>query len=179
MGRSSDQIFDELLVIRCQEGDQEATGLLWKRWNPRVIKWSFSFLRDQEEAYEIAQESWISIFKSIHKLKDPALFRFWSYRIVQRRSADFIKKQQRERQAAENAQKELDTEGDSGNDDAVGKMLSSIKALPLLHQEMLRLFYLEKYSIKMMSSLLDLPEGTIKSRLFYARKELKKNIKDN
>ncbi len=101
MGRSSDQIFNELLIIRCQERDQEAIGLLWKRWQPRVLKWAFDFLNDQDQAYEIAQESWISIFKSIHKLKDPALFRFWAYRIVQRRAADAIKKLQRDRVVVE------------------------------------------------------------------------------
>ncbi|MFY0593137.1 RNA polymerase sigma factor [Roseivirga sp.] len=179
MERSSDHIFDELLVIRSQEGDKEAIGLLWKRWSPRILKWSASFLKDQEEAYEIAQESWISIFKSIHKLKDPALFRFWAYRIVQRRSADFIKKQQQLRFATQDAQKDKEhlvtqTEEEVSKTDL---MLRSIKELPLLHQEMLRLFYLEKHSIKMISSLLNLAEGTIKSRLFYARKELKNKLK--
>lgn len=180
MGRSSDQIFDELLVIRCQEKDQEAVGLLWKRWQPRVLKWAFSFLNDKEEAYEIAQESWLSIFKSIHKLNDPALFRFWAYRIVQRRSADFIKSQQRARKAAQESTigANTSTQMDGGEEDKVGVMLHAIKELPVLHQEMLRLFYLEKFSVKMISKFLELPEGTVKSRLFYARRELKNKLKE-
>lgn len=180
MGRSSDQIFDELLVIRCQEEDQEAVGLLWKRWQPRILKWSFGFLNDQEEAYEIAQESWLSIFKSIHKLKDPALFRFWAYRIVQRRSADFIRNQQRSRKAAEESLIDASTSTQivSEEEDKVGVMLNIIKELPVLHQEMLRLFYLEKFSVKMISKFLELPEGTVKSRLFYARQELKNKLKE-
>lgn len=180
MGRSSDQIFDELLIIRCQENDQEAIGLLWKRWQPRILKWAIGFLNDKEDAYEIAQESWLSIFKSIHKLKDPALFRFWAYRIVQRRSADFIKDQQRSRKAAKES-----LMGVSGiahieveHEDKVGAMLHTIKELPVLHQEMLRLFYLEKFSVKMISKFLELPEGTVKSRLFYARRELKNKLKE-
>lgn len=180
MGRSSDQIFDELLVIRCQQQDREAVGLLWKRWQPKVLKWSFSFLNNQDEAYEIAQESWISIFKSIHRLSDPAMFRFWAYRIVQRRSADFIKSQQRARQAAKEsaADNPVTTQAEGDKEDNVSVMLKAIKELPVLHQEMLRLFYLEKFSVKMISQFLELPEGTVKSRLFYARKELKNKLKE-
>ncbi|MBO3697896.1 RNA polymerase sigma factor [Roseivirga sp. E12] len=180
MGRSSEQIFDELLVIRCQEKDQEAVGLLWKRWQPKLLMWAFGFLKDQDQAYEIAQESWMSIFKSIHKLQDPAMFRIWAYRIVQRRSADTIKRLQRDRQAVEESRYEVEV-GESGDDvreENIQRMLSSIQSLPVLHQEMLRLFYLEKYSVKMIARQLGLPEGTIKSRLFYARKELKEKLKE-
>ncbi len=180
MGRNSDQIFDELLVIRCQEKDQEAIGLLWKRWQPRLLKWAYDFLKDQDQAYEIAQESWISIFKSIHKLKDPALFRFWAYRIVQRRAADAIKKLQRDRVVVEDTSHDKMTiEPDyMVKEDRIQQMLTVISGLPNLQQEMLRLFYLEKQSIKVIAHYLELPEGTVKSRLFYARKELKEKLKN-
>lgn len=179
MGRSSNQIFDELLILRCQERDQEAIGLLWKRWQPRLLKWSFDFLKDQDQAYEIAQESWISIFKSIHKLKDPALFRFWAYRIVQRRSADAIKKLQRDRVVMEVTSHDnmIGDSGDAVAEDRIQQMLTVISSLPHLQQEMLRLFYLEKQSVKVIAGYLELPEGTVKSRLFYARKELKEKLK--
>lgn len=179
MGRSSNQIFDELLVIRCQERDQEAIGLLWKRWQPRLLKWAFDFLKDQDQAYEIAQESWISIFKSIHKLKDPSLFRFWAYRIVQRRSADAIKKLQRDRVVVEETSHDsmISDSGDTATEDRIQQMLTVINGLPDLQQEMLRLFYLEKHSVKVIARYLKLPEGTVKSRLFYARKELKEKLK--
>lgn len=180
MGRSSDQIFNELLIIRCQEQDQEAIGLLWKRWQPRVLKWAYDFLKDQDQAYEIAQESWISIFKSIHKLKDPALFRFWAYRIVQRRAADVIKKLQRDRIVVEETSREtiMSTTDDNTVEDRIQLMLTAINVLPHLQQEMLRLFYLEKQSVKEIAYYLKLPEGTVKSRLFYARKELKEKLKN-
>lgn len=180
MERSSDQIFDELLIIRCQQKDREAIGLLWKRWQPRLLKWSFDFLKDQDQAYEVAQESWLSIFKGIHKLRDPALFRFWAYRIVQRRSADHIRTKQRERtinEALSNGAPEVSGMADQ-REDNIELMLSAIKALPELQQQMLRLFYLEKQPVKAIANMLELPEGTVKSRLFYARKELKNKLNE-
>ena len=180
MGRSSDQIFDELLIIRCKDRDQEAIGLLWKRWQPKVLKWSFDFLKDQEQAYEIAQESWISIFKSIHKLKDPAFFRFWAYRIVQRRAADMIRKLQQERKVVEETveQSNVSEAAYAAEEDRIEQMLLVIRKLPALQQEILRLFYLEKYPVKIIAKFLELPEGTVKSRLFYARQELKNKLKE-
>jgi RNA polymerase sigma factor (sigma-70 family) len=179
MERTPEQIFNELLVIRCQANDKEAQGLLWKRWQPKVLKWSYDFIKDQDLAYEIAQEGWISIFKGINKLKDVSLFRFWAYRIVQRRAADWIRKEQRQRAAVEVNTNERDQFENIENEnklDSVDLMLRAIKSLPNDHQQMLRMFYLEKTPVKVMAKLLSKPEGTIKSRLYHAREQLKKKL---
>ena len=183
MKRSSEQIFDELLILRCQDNDQEAVGLLWKRWQPRILKWSFDLLKDQELAQEVAQESWLSIFQGLAKLKDPTLFRFWAYRIVQRRSADQIRKIQKERKLSEALDKESEPTHQKemelrSSPDEVVLMLQAIKELPDQHQQILKLYYLEKHSVKVIALLIGLPEGTVKSRLFYARKYLKEKLKE-
>ncbi len=180
MERKPEHIFDELLVLKCQDRDTEAQGLLWKRWQPKVLKWSFDFIKDQESAYEVAQESWMSIFKGIRSLKDPSLFRFWAYRIVQRRSADWIKREQRKRAGIEEIKKSAEEVEQSADQkvDQVELMLRAIKELPESHQQLLRMFYLERTPLKAVSKILGKPEGTIKSRLFYAREQLKKKLKE-
>ncbi|GAB5528048.1 MAG: sigma-70 family RNA polymerase sigma factor [Roseivirga sp.] len=179
MERNSDQIFDELLVIKCQDQDQKAYALLWKRWQPRILKWSFDFINDADVAKEIAQESWVSIHKGINKLRDPSLFRFWAYKIVQRRSADWIRKEQRKRNSIEEVRHEVVASEEDSSDvvDPVDRMLAAIKDLPEEHQRILRLFYLEKVPVRLLSTMLGLPEGTVKSRLYYAREQLKKKLK--
>ena len=177
MKRSSDQIFDELLILRCQDHDKVAIGLLWKRWQPKVLSWSYGFLNDHDQAHEVAQESWISIFKSINQLTDPSLFRFWAYRIVQRRSADWIKNEQRQRKCLEEVKIQTPIAEDKSQDQ-IEMMLETIQQLPDHHQRILRLFYLEKSSIRMIAELLDKPEGTIKSSLYHARELLKKKLKN-
>ena len=131
---------------------------------------------------EIAQESWLSIYKGIGKLNDPSLFRFWAYKIVQRRSADLIRKEQRKRASQQQALREspqetVPSEAEAESTDAVELMLQAIKALPTEHQRILRLFYLEKMPVKVLAKTLELPVGTVKSRLFYAREQLKKKLK--
>ena len=183
MERKPNHIFDELLVIKCQENDQQAFALLWKRWQPRVLKWSFDFIKDSEVAMEIAQESWVSIYKGIGRLKDPALFRFWAYKIVQRRSADWIRKEQRKRAGLQEVSKQpIENEPPQTGEeepDQIGQMLQVIKQLPDEHQRILKLFYLEKVPIKALAKMLDLPLGTVKSRLYYAREQLRKKLKTN
>lgn len=180
MERNSDQIFDELLVIKCQDHDQKAYALLWKRWQPRILKWSFDFIKDADLAKEIAQESWVSIHKGINKLRDPALFRFWAYKIVQRRSADWIRKEQRKRSSLEEVRHDVPVSEEASPEsvDPVDTMLAAIKTLPGEHQRILRLFYLEKVPVRLLSGMLALPEGTVKSRLYYAREQLKKKLKN-
>ncbi|HEY9117282.1 MAG TPA: RNA polymerase sigma factor [Roseivirga sp.] len=180
MKRDSDQIFDELLVIRCKENDEAAVALLWKRWQPRILKWSYHFIQDADMADEIAQESWISIFRGIQQLNDPGLFRFWAYRIVQRRSMDYFRQQKKDLKMAEELKIEslqIEVESD-GKTDRVETMLKAIKELPQMQQEMLRLFYLEKFPVKAISKMMELPEGTVKSRLFHARQLLKNKLKE-
>ena len=70
------------------------------------------------------------------------------------------------------------TVDDTEVEDRIQQMLTVISSLADLQQEMLRLFYLEKQSVKIIASYLELPVGTVKSRLFYARKELKEKLKN-
>ncbi len=63
--------------------------------------------------------------------------------------------------------------------DPVAKMLMAINDLPADHQQMLRMFYLDKTPIKAMAKIMDKPEGTIKSRLYYAREQLKKKLNES
>ena len=143
---------------------------------------SNDFIKDTDLAVEIAQESWVSIYKSIGKLKDPALFRFWAYKIVQRRSADWIRKEQRKRASLEEVTRQpvetQEPEAMKEGEDRVAQMLAAIKQLPEEHQQILKLFYLEKVPIKALASMLSLPQGTVKSRLYYAREQLRKQLKN-
>lgn len=180
MTKRSDQVFDELLLLQCQQGDQKAAGLLYKRWNPRVLKWSAELLRDDDLAQEIAQESWITIFKGLGSLKKLSLFRFWAYRIVYRRAMDYYRKQRRELELEREVELEFSgPDSQEGREvDRVELMLKAIQVLPLRQQQILRLFYLEQCSVKIIAGLIDLPEGTVKSRLFNARQQLKELIND-
>jgi len=179
MNKSPDDILTELLVINCQGGDTKALNLLAKKWHPKLLRQAYHLTRDKEAALDVVQESWQGIIKGIKKLKDPAVFPAWAYRIVRYKSSDWIRKLQRNRKLNEvekNEIKEDEPESDD-TEDKLNILGRALKKLPNEQRVILDLFYLEKQSVKAISVILGLPAGTVKSRLFYAREHLKKIFK--
>src|SRR5882724_5213511 len=97
MQTPADQVLDELLVLRFQDGDGEALNELVCRWQPRLLRHAWHLTRQLESAADATQESWLAIVRKIDRLRDPAAFRAWAYRIVTHKCADLTRRQPIER----------------------------------------------------------------------------------
>ncbi|MDN5205591.1 RNA polymerase sigma factor [Fulvivirgaceae bacterium BMA10] len=180
MKRNSDHIFDEMLVLQAQQGDNQALTLLVRRWHKKLYGYAYKTTNNSSIAEDIVQESWQAIVKGLKNLKDPALFRPWIYRIVNNKAVDWIRKQQKERSLMEKELKDHKEpmEEDEVPDDALFVLKQALKSLPEDQRFILSMHYLERLSVKHMAKVLDIPEGTVKSRLFNARKYLKKKYEE-
>ncbi|MEM7550536.1 MAG: RNA polymerase sigma factor [Bacteroidota bacterium] len=179
MQRKPENIFDELLVIRCQKGDEKAFEIIVKRWNVRLIKFAYKQVRDMDVAKDISQESWATITKSIKKLNDPARFSSWAFRVTYSKSMDWLRKNQRtdSDQAEKLEYKEIEEEH---NEEILLTLLKkAIRELPDKQRVVLDFFYTEGYNIFQIGEILKIPYGTVKSRLFKAREHLKRLIKQH
>lgn len=78
----ADDVYDELLVLRCQEGDQDALDELVARWQRRLFDHARRLTQQTDAAWDVVQEAWMAIVRGIGRLQDPASFRPWAYRIV-------------------------------------------------------------------------------------------------
>ena len=94
MEKSPDAIYDELLVLRCQDGEEAALGDLVNRWQSRLLRFALQITDRRDAAADVVQESWLAIVRGIHKLDDPASFPKWAYRIVRNKSVDWTRRQQ-------------------------------------------------------------------------------------
>ncbi|HNP18038.1 MAG TPA: RNA polymerase sigma factor [Fulvivirga sp.] len=170
---NQDQIFDELLILKCREGDTKAFELLVKRWSKKLIFFAYKFTNNIEAARDVTQESWISIHKGLRKLQEPSKFKSWAFRITHNKSIDYLRQQKKQ----ELAEIEPVIEDDLDNDQwpTVNALLLN---MPKQHKTVLTLFYLEQQSIRQIASILKLSEGTVKSRIFYAREHLKRKYKE-
>jgi RNA polymerase sigma-70 factor (ECF subfamily) len=125
-------------------------------------------VRDTEAAWDVTQQSWIGIIKGLPKLNDPANFRAWAYRITTNKAIDWIKKSKKAEHVG------LDEVQDKQHED---KKYSGIKELlgklDLEKRTVLSLYYFEQLSISDISMALNIPKGTVKSRLYSTRNELK------
>lgn len=181
MTRTHEDIQDELLVLQCQEGDDDALKALIARWQPRLARLAWRLMGEREAARDVVQDAWLAIVRSLSRLDDPARFRSWAYRIVSNKCADWIRRRSvRRRTAKELRDVAPSTPGDSSNQtdsaDDVGRMLDALAKLPDEQRAVLSLHYLDEMGVREIAEVLDVPEGTVKSRLHHARNRLKEAL---
>jgi len=177
--RTPDDVQDELLVMRCQDGDREALAELVQRWQPRLLRQAARLVDGVDAAADVVQEAWVAIVRGLRRLDDPACFRSWAYRIVTRKCADWTRRRQRGR-ATEGALAvdpvdPSPSPADSSDD--VAALRKALRSLPNQQKAILAMFYLDGMSIRLIAEVLSLPEGTVKSRLYHARCHLKEVLK--
>ncbi len=172
------KVFDALLVLQYQSGDKKALSLLVKRHHAKLCRHSYWYTHDLDTAKDVVQDSWSIIITKLGSIKDPNAFGSWAMRIVTRKSLDFLNRNKNDREKLagyRNTPHNLDAEEDRESD--LIRLENSIKLLPNDQQVVLRLFYTEEYSLKEISTILEISIGTVKSRLFHAREKLKAILK--
>ena len=159
---------DQILVMEAQEGDAQALETLVRRWQKRLWKHAFRLTGNPDAAWDVTQQSWLGIIKGLNKLHDPENFRAWAYRITTNKSINWIKKQDLERHAT------IPRTQDAGplpsEESGIKELLET---LDLKKQVVLMLYYFEELTVPEISSVLQIPRGTVKSRLHAGRNELK------
>lgn len=174
------EIPDGWLVEKYQSGHKNALALLVKRWHLKFCKQAFWYVKDIDTAKDIAQDSWKVIINKIDSLQDSNKFGGWALSIINRKSIDWIRKQKRTKKNLKDFDQTyglLNDIEDATEDNKSKTILDAVSLLPENQKVVLRMFYLESYSIIQISELLKISKGTVKSRLFYAREKLKSHIK--
>ncbi len=179
--RRREDILDELLVLRCQGGELGAFDLLARRWHPRFESLARRLTGRAEVGADIAQEAWMAIVGGLRRLDDPGRFKSWSYRIVANKCADWIRREQRRRRTAEEAAREPLPSNESDDEPELhesGRLRVALRALPAERRALLSMFYLDGLSVAAIARVLDIPAGTVKSRLFHARHHLRRTLEE-
>ncbi len=181
MTRTHEDIQDELLVLRCQEGDSAALEALIARWQPRFGRLAWRLTGQREAARDIVQDVWLAIVRGLRRLDDPALFRTWAYRIVKNKCTDWIRRRAVERTASKGLKDAAaSVPGASSNEtDSAGEvaqMRDALGNLPDEQRAILSLHYLDDMSLVEITRVLGVPVGTVKSRLYHARNRLKQAL---
>lgn len=169
---STNDIEDELILVRCQLGERAAFDDLIRRWSPLLYRHACRRTGDLELARDLTQDIWLRVLRGIGGLRDRGQFRAWLFGIAHRTFMDRLRERYT-RPAVMDFDPE-DLVDDSFDDEVLGRALHThLERLPKLDRDTLTLFYLQEYSIEEMASLLDIPAGTVKSRLFRARAALR------
>lgn len=181
MSRTQEDILDELLVLRCQDGDADALRDLVTRWQPRLGRFAWRLTAEREAARDITQDAWLAIVRGLSRLDDPARFRSWAYRVVRNKCADWT----RRRVVEQRAERDVRGSGALGSGDRLNetdsagelrRMREALTRLPDEQRAMLSLHYLDGMSVAEIAGVLDVPLGTVKSRMHHARNCLKQAL---
>ncbi len=173
-----DQSIDEKLVKAYKAGDKKALAALVKRWHKLFCDKAYWLVKDKDTAKDIAQDSWAIIINKIDGLKEPKQFKYWAYRIVCNKSTDWLRLQTKKRFNTVGYEIEIESDEKkyTENEQLKLRLSKAISDLPASQKIVVRLFYIESYSLKQISDLLEISVGTAKSRLFHAREKLKKEL---
>lgn len=177
MARGSVDIAEELLVMRAAGGCARSFSRLTDRWHARLLRHAARYLRDAAAAEDVVQEAWIAIARGMRRLDDPARFGPWAYRIATNKCADYVRSEAAQRRAAMAGGRNCTV--DAEVDGASVELRRALAAMPSERRVLLALHYLEGLSVGQLAEVFAVPTGTIKSRLFHARAELKLIIERN
>lgn len=167
------QAEQDLLVLTAQSGSQQAFGLLFKFYHRPLIGFAFKLCNDRELSNDAVQDAWIKAAKNIRQLRDPRAFKSWIYRLVRWKLLDLLRIRAREDNQFQELNEEIVAhiaDNRTAPDDTLSLALSR---LPDIEKQIIHLFYLDEMKIAEISSILEIPAGTVKSRLNRARQMLK------
>lgn len=172
------ELNEAVIVIKAQQGDPEAFEQLYYLYSQSSIRTAFLMTKNLHTSEDIVQETFVKCYQKLKELKKPEMFKYWFYKMLIRNCWRYAKKE-KEQVLVENI-----PEKGAGIalDDIVGtiEMTKEIyRALSMLSQEhraVIVLYYYNNMSIKEIAKTLGCFEGTVKSRLYHGRNQLKKEI---
>jgi RNA polymerase sigma-70 factor (ECF subfamily) len=136
---------------------------------------AFSVLRHRQDAEDVAQEAFTRAYRGFRQLRDRNRFRSWLVRTTWRLALDFQRGSRRRlaRESVVEATTEADVAETVLQRERARRLWAAIDALPEKLRVVVVLANMQEHDVAEVAALLDVPEGTVKSRLFLARQRLK------
>jgi RNA polymerase sigma-70 factor (ECF subfamily) len=182
------------LVRRCQAGDTEAFDELVTRYRTRVFGMIYNMIHSEQDAWDLAQDSFVKAWKSIKRFRGQSSFYTWIYRIVMNVTIDWARKKQIKAGGAEFddaiSLKEIDPASKTAPKADVlpyetmerteirARIDRAIAQLSPEHRAVILMKEIEEMQYHEIAEALGCSIGTVMSRLFYARKKLQNLLRD-
>jgi RNA polymerase sigma-70 factor (ECF subfamily) len=171
---NNDRVPFEWLALRCQTGDPEAFADLIAVMERPLLYYATSLSGNQDAALDVLQDVWLKVVRGIRRLRDPGALKPWLYAITHGVAVDRIRRDYK-RDKAEQAQLDglLDIEEPSFDEEDATAIHNALSRLGVKHREALVLHFLRDLSILEIANIVGCSEGTVKSRIHYAKRQMK------
>lgn len=187
---------DRELVRKVQAGDQAAFRMLFERYHRRAYAVAFGVVRNQQDALDVVQDGFVKVHRHIGKFEGQSSFYTWLYRIVMNLAIDHVRRRRNARGVEYDDRIRRNDDEIAGDGALLPRVLdsnprktamrrelmerieSALDGLPEYHRAVILLREVEGLSYEEMAEVLDVPKGTIMSRLFHARKKMQAALSD-
>ncbi|HWQ79124.1 MAG TPA: RNA polymerase sigma factor [Anaerovoracaceae bacterium] len=168
-------------ILNIQSGDSDSFRELFELYKSKAVRTAYLITGNQATAEDVAQEAFVKCYFKIGELKDPECFKTWFYRLLIRtawRYAETEKKNvpvqdvfEESKTAGEKSIEQQYLEAETSN-----ILYKQVQKLDQKKRTAVMLFYYSELSTKEIAQVMGCLEGTVKSRLHFARKILKRNL---
>ena len=181
---------DNMLIERAQKGDRDALDGLIRKYEKRAYQYAYRLTSNGEEASDVVSEAFVRVYSALHNFKGNSAFTTWLYRILTNCFLDHRKKERSRTTTSLEAalqtddgdlERQVESQDPTPDDIAEKKQReevfeSAVAGLPEYQKVMVTLYHAENLSYEEIAATLDLPIGTVKSRLNRARLSLRESL---
>ena len=173
---------DSELTLRLQAGSLEALGVLYDRHRGLVFRTALAITGDAEAAADLLHDVFLRLHRFSAHIDPQRPLEPWLYRMTTNLAYTWVKRRQRWFRPLEDvvdwlAGTRKDTPAYQAEmDDSWRQVQQAVSSLPLSHRGVVVLYYINDLSLHEISEILDIPVGTVKSRLHYGRQTLKQSL---
>jgi len=148
---------------------------LIRTWERPLLYYVRRLLDSDDEARQVLQETWLKVLLGLGRLRTPERLPAWLYGIARNTAVSHLRAKRQERALFESDGGAVDSNGDDArlNFDDAERVHYGLGRISLIHREALTLFFLQDLSLEEIASVLEVPVGTVKSRLHHAKRALK------
>lgn len=171
-----EKISDESVVEKVRTEDRELYAELMKRYQQKLMRYVANLIKDKDKSADVVQSAFIKAFTNLNGFDTSKKFSSWLYRIAHNEAMNLIDKHQKEIPFPEgfDTQSDEDIEKDFEKNETREKIEKCLADMPVLYSEPLSLYYMEEKTYEEISDILQIPMGTVATRISRAKLLMKK-----
>lgn len=176
MSDHAERLYERLLVVRCQTGDDDAYRELVGRFGPRLRYFLRKLVTRADRADDVAQEVWLDVLRQLPRLRDAGAFRVWLYRIARGKAMLDARQNGRAPETCPDVDWIEEKDDVSFSPEDAARIHAALDVLDPAQREVLVLRFLEDLSYDEIARIVGCPVGTVRSRLHYAKAALHRRL---